>query len=168
MELHSDIYILSKFPYYIHYLTSCDVCSAIIPSELILFCPICGNVLINLEQEASKQLKKVKIWLQIALSVLPYINLFAAYRINKLKKYALIYATLEVGMFIIFMSSNFIYQGSYLKESDPFYMIFLITLLLFFLSPFPPIQLFFIRRWSIQRNMRITFIQSLNKINVDH
>ena len=101
--------------------------------------------------------------LQIILSVLPFISFFAAYRIRKTTRYSIIYSILAVFMFTVAIGFHSIAMDSYLKTFHPLYNPSYYMFLLTLFSPFPPIQLFFIIKWSIEWNKYVIFIHSMKK-----
>ncbi len=146
----------------------CKGCFEVIPSEAMLFCPFCGNTIgdtiLYLEKDVIKELKEVRVLGQMILSVLPFINFLAAYRIKKLQKYGLIFALSAIGMSLMSYLYYSISMGSYLKDSHPLFGIYasLVYLPLFF-TPLPPVQLFFIRKWSIEWNNRLVLFRFIKE-----
>jgi hypothetical protein len=130
----------------------CKYCKAPLPLDVVvLFCPDCGQS-INLDAQATKQktLKPVDIKSQYILTFIPFLNLIAARKLGTFKQSI---ARLIPDAFLLFI---FLAMIAYPNTRHSNLLYFLITWLISSL-----VMLYFIRRWSVEWNKKLTFLQSM-------
>jgi hypothetical protein len=137
---------------------SCKQCQALLPLDVsILFCPECGQS-INLDAQARKQtknLKMVNMKTQLLFTFIPFANLFAAYKLRKLR---LSLARVIPDLWLLYL---IIYSLVHVMSNDFRLTIFGIILLSVpWLMP-SIVMFYFIRRWSAEQNSRLAFLESL-------
>ena len=143
---------------------SCKYCKSLLPSGLLIFfCPECGETITNAEHEMvkkkSQNFRRVSMKSQMFFTIMPFITFLAAYRIKKLKKFFMIYSiaifTSLYISFLIFLPF-FFFDFLYPLRALYFFFIIFFTWLISSL-----IMIYFIRKWSIQWNKLINFLDYL-------
>lgn len=74
-------------------MSSCKNCKSLLPLDgTIIFCPTCGETILNMEKEtefAGK--KKVSLKWQTFLAIIPFCVFISSHRIKKIRKFAIIF-----------------------------------------------------------------------------
>ena len=151
--------------------TSCKHCDSFLPSTSgILFCPQCGATINDIENESIKKRKsnKVSMMSQILLSSLPFLAFVAAKRVNKLRIFIVLFASLTfvlvVGQIILIIASNS-FESLHLDLS---YLNNRFGVLIIFLgSPCVAswMMIYWIRKWTNEWNDLVNFLSSMEKLS---
>lgn len=160
----------------------CSRCKGLLPPHtVVIFCPTCGIEILDIQKEKNRRKKSTR-W-QIFFAFLPYVNIFAAYRIKKLDEFLRYLALNLVGsvaIIIIFVFYIYPYVFDYIfinqfldcsgysyEECKYRYWSIIFVLYLFFgiiiAFPLTPILVYYIRKNTMEWNKILTFIKKLSE-----
>ena len=163
---------------------SCKNCkSSISRDSNILFCPQCGADIFDMEHKfknrGKAKFKEVSIKWQTFFSFVPFMPLLALYKIRKLRKGVILYTLAAAAPFLAIMIIDYILaiqsdnidrqadiervSNSTFQEINNYWKVtfgYWLVTSLYLVSSL--VMVYFIRKWSIDWNKEIAFLQYLD------